>query len=74
MKDKAKKQVTTVKTVLKNVAEFVDAVAFTAVALFSVFTGFTNREENNWYYGLLAAGLVVSIQAFALLIRHFKKG
>lgn len=62
-----------IKTLAKNVGEFLDAVSFTAVALFTLYVSFTKRDESNWYYGLLAAGLIVTVQAFALLKRHFSK-
>lgn len=61
------------QTVLQNVGEFIDAVSFTAVALFTVFWAFDHKDESNWYKALLLAGLVVSFQAFRLLVRHFKK-
>jgi hypothetical protein len=59
--------------VLKNVGEFLDAVAFTVVALFSLYAAYTHRTDSKWYYGLLGAGLIVSIQAFGLLVKHFSK-
>lgn len=62
-----------VKTLARNVGEFLDAVSFTAVALFTLYVSFVKRGESNWYWALLAAGLIVSIQAFALLKKHFSK-
>lgn len=70
-KETSKKEQAT--TILKNIGEFLDAVSFTAVALFAVYFAFTHRAENKWYYGLLAAGLIVSVQAFGLLVKHFSK-
>lgn len=61
------------KTVVTNIGEFLDAVAFTVVALFAVIAGLQHRQDNKWYWGLLAAGLLVSVQAFGLLVKHFSK-
>lgn len=72
MKDKAKNKVEETKTVLQNVGEFLDAVAFTAVALYAVFSAFNHRNDV-WYKALLVAGLIVSFQAFRLLVKHFSK-
>ena len=72
MKDKAKAKAEQTKTVLQNVGEFLDAVAFTAVALYTVYSAYQQREDI-WFKALLAAGLVVSFQAFRLLVRHFSK-
>ena len=73
IKDKVKTNVDTTKTIVTNLGEFLDAVSFTVVALFTVFTAFDHRDESNWYKALLFAGLVVSFQAFRLLVRHFNK-
>lgn len=71
-KDKPSK-VEEIKTLARNVGEFLDAVSFTAVALFTLYVSFVKRGESNWYWGLLAAALIVAVQAFGLLIKHFKK-
>lgn len=73
VKDKAKATKETTQTVVQNVGEFLDAISFTVVALFTVFTAFDHRDESYWYKALLLAGLVVSFQAFRLLVRHFNK-
>ena len=70
---KVKTKLEEAKSVVKNVEEFVTAVAFTVVSIFAVYTGYAHRTENNWYYGLLASGLLVSFQAFKLLLQHFSK-
>lgn len=72
MKDKAKNKVEDTKTVLRNIGEFVDAVAFTAVALYTVFSAF-NHRDGVWHKALLLAGVIVSFQSFRLLVKHFKK-
>lgn len=72
MKDKAKSTVEDTKTILQNVGEFLDAVSFTAVALYTVFSAYNHRADI-WYKALLVAGLIVSFQAFRLLVKHFKK-
>lgn len=72
-KEKINSKFDEVKTVVKNIAEFVDAVAFAAVAISAVVTGLQHREQSLWYWVLLAAGALVSVQAFGLLVKHFSK-
>lgn len=71
VKDKIKQDVATTKTVVKNVAEFVDAVALTAVSVYSIFEGL--HHKTFWYRALLVAGVLIALQAFVLLVRHFNK-
>lgn len=68
-----KKKAAEAQNVLKNFTEFIDAVAFTVVALFAVYHGVKNMNVSKWYWGLLGAGLIVSMQASLLLVRHFNK-
>lgn len=69
MKDKILSNVTTTKTVLKNVSEFVDAACLSAVSGFAVSEGL--KHTGFWYKALLFAGVVIALQAFVLLVRHF---
>lgn len=75
---KVKDKATEAKTVVQNVGEFLDGVSFAAVAGFAVFWSIDNLENVRWFVptwnkALLLAGLVVTVQAFVLLVRHFKK-
>jgi hypothetical protein len=70
MKNKILTNVTTTKTVLKNVSEFVDAACLAAVSGFAIFTALKHLDSN-WYKALLFAGVVIALQAFVLLVKHF---
>lgn len=62
--------IVTTKTVLKNVIEFVDASCLAAVSGFAIFIALKHLQ-GNWYKALLFAGVVIALQAFILLVRHF---
>lgn len=61
----------TTKTVWSNLTEFVDAVCLGSVSGFSIYTAL--HQKGFWYKLLLFAGLVIALQAFVLLVRHFNK-
>lgn len=61
----------TTKVVAKNVAEFTDAAALTAVSGYSIYEAL--KHSSVWYRGLLVAGVLIALQAFVLLVRHFNK-
>lgn len=64
-----KDNIVTTKTVLKNVGEFVDASCLAAVSGFAITEAL--RHSGFWYKALLFAGVVIALQAFILLVRHF---
>lgn len=72
MKDKVKKQAKEAQTMLQNAADLADAVAFSAVAVFTTVSAF-NHRENDWYKALLLASLVVVFQAARLWAKNLKK-
>lgn len=63
---------TTTKIVWSNLCEFVDAACLASVSGFGIYTALQHKHEF-WYDALLFAGLVIALQAFVLLVRHFNK-
>lgn len=63
----------TTKTVSKNVAEFADAAALAAVSGYSVYEALQPSNKSFWYRALLVAGVLIALQAFVLLVRHFNR-
>jgi hypothetical protein len=59
------------KTITKNVFEFTDGICLASVSGFSIYEALNHRSM--WYKALLFAGLVIALQAFVLLVRHFNK-
>lgn len=59
--------------VAKNLAEFVDAACLAIVSGFAIYQAHFNKLHMGRFYGyvLLFAGLVIALQAFVLLVRHF---
>lgn len=72
--DKVSTHIDTLRTVSKNVAEFVDATCLAVVSGFAIYQARYNRNlKSLWASVLLFAGLVIALQAFVLLVRHFNK-
>jgi len=63
----------TIKTVSKNVAEFCDAAALSAVSGYSIYEALQPAHKSFWYKALLVAGVLIALQAFVLLVKHFNK-
>lgn len=63
----------TARTVTKNVCEFLDALALTAVSGYSIYEALQPNHKSFWYKGLLIAGVLIALQAFVLLVKHFNK-
>lgn len=61
----------TAKTVLKNLSEFLDAAALAAVSGYSIDEAL--KHQTFWYKVLLVAGVLIALQAFVLLVKHFNK-
>lgn len=61
------------KVVTKNIAEFVDATCLAIVSGFAIYQAhFGNLHLSKVYSDVLMfAGLVIALQAFVLLVRHF---
>lgn len=64
---------TTTKVVLKNVSEFVDAAALAAVSGYAIYEALQSNHKSFWYKALLIAGVLIALQAFVLLVKHFNK-
>jgi hypothetical protein len=72
VKAQAVKDWSATKTIVKNFTEFLDASCLMAVSTYAVYESLHHRRE--WVYeALLFAGLVIGLQAFVLLVRHFNK-
>ena len=71
LKKKAADNITAIKTVSKNVFEFADATALSAVSGFSIYQSL--HHTSVWYKALLVAGVLIALQAAILLVRHFNK-
>jgi hypothetical protein len=61
----------TTTVVTKNVLEFADAAALAAVSGFAIYSSY--NKQSYWYKALLLAGVLISLQAFVLLVRTFNK-
>jgi len=59
------------KVVTKNVSEFVDAACLAIVSGFAIYQARYSDLKKLWADILLFAGLVIALQAFVLLVRHF---
>jgi hypothetical protein len=71
VKAQAVKDWSAAKIICKNFAEFLDASCLTAVSTYAIYESLRHK---GWLYGvLLFAGLVIALQAFVLLVRHFNK-
>lgn len=70
LKTAIKTNATATKNVVKNLCEFVDAACLAGVSGFSI-TEALKHKGVFWYEVLLFAGLVIALQAFVLLVRHF---
>lgn len=64
-----KQNATSIKNVVSNLCEFVDGVCLATVSGYSIYTAL--KHSDFWYRVLLFAGLVIALQAFVLLVRHF---
>ncbi len=62
---------TATKVIARNFGEFIDAVALTSVSGYAVYQGVNHTDV--WYRALLLAGVLIALQAFGLLVRHFNK-
>jgi hypothetical protein len=71
VKDNLNNYGTTIKTVCKNVAEFADGLALAAVSGYAIYEAL--KHTSYWYKALLVAGVLIALQAFVLLVRHFNK-
>jgi len=71
IKDTAIKDFNTAKVIWKNFIELMDAVCLTAVSGYSIYEAL--RHTQLWYKALLFAGVVIALQAFVLLVKHFNK-
>lgn len=75
--ENAKKTVTanigSIKTVATNLAEFVDAACLAIVSGFAIYQAHFGKLglTKLWSDVLLFAGLVIALQAFILLVKHF---
>lgn len=71
IKDIAVKDINTAKVIWRNFVELLDASCLTVVSAYAIYEAL---KHNQWTYkGLLFAGVVIALQAFVLLIRHFNK-
>jgi hypothetical protein len=61
----------TTTKVCRNAAEFIDALALSACAGYAIYESL--HHHGLWYFGLKVAGLLIALQAFVLLVRHFNK-
>lgn len=73
IKSFASSNYTAAVVIVKNVFELADAVALTAVSGYAIYQALANLHKSFWYYGLLFAGVLIALQAFVLLVRHFNK-
>lgn len=64
---------TSTKVICANVAEFVDAACLAIVSGFAIYQARYGNLKKAWADVLLFAGLVIALQAFVLLVRHFNK-
>jgi hypothetical protein len=62
-----------IKTVSKNVAEFCDAAALAGVSGYSIYESIKPEHSTFWYRGLLVGAVLIALQAFVLLVKHFNK-
>lgn len=65
-----KTEATAIRNVVKNLCEFVDAACLAGVSGYAI-TEALKHHGKFWYELLLFAGLVIALQAFVLLVRHF---
>lgn len=70
-KQSVKQNWSATKLVTKNVAEFVDAACLAIVSGFAIYQARYGDLKKAWADVLLFAGLVIALQAFVLLVRHF---
>lgn len=65
---------TNTKIVAKNAFEFVDAACLGIVSGFAIYQGYNNDTlPRLWAKVLIFAGVLIAVQAFVLLVRHFNK-
>lgn len=69
IKQPIKNHISTTRTVTKNFCEFLDAACLAGVSGFAIYQALD--QKGFWYKALLFAGLVIALQAFLLLVRHF---
>lgn len=62
-----------IKTVTKNVCEFADAAALAGVSGYSIYEALQPAHKTFWYRALLVAGVLIALQAFVLLVKHFNR-
>lgn len=62
----------TTKIVVTNAIEFLDAACLAGVSGYAIYSALTH-QRNIWYKLLLFAGMVIALQAFVLLVKHFNK-
>lgn len=74
VKDSLVKSLSTVKVIWKNFVEFLDAVCLATVSGYAIYMSLNDKGMRKlWAYALLTAGVVIALQAFLLLVRHFNK-
>lgn len=74
VKESVKSNVNTTRVVVKNFVEFLDAACLTIVAAFTLYQARTNGDLKTVYSWILTfASVVIALQAFVLLVRHFNK-
>lgn len=59
------------RTVTTNAVEFLDAACLAGVSGYAIYSALT--KQTIWYKLLLFAGMVIALQAFVLLVKHFNK-
>ena len=73
-RQKVQENWTVTKTVFHNLVEFTDAACLGITSGFAIYQARTNTGlKHLWANVLLFAGLVIALQAFVLLVRHFNK-
>lgn len=65
-----KQNAAAIRNVVKNLCEFVDAACLAGVSGYSIIEALKHKGEFR-YEVLLFAGLVIALQAFVLLVKHF---